>query len=180
MRPCYLDASALVKLVVDEKGSERLREYFESRPAFFTASLCFGEALGVLKVKYLYRSELDERAYSAACFTLVTDVLSQSARIKVEDLDFEDLAIYNDVNDTAKKHRLDFSDALQIVILRRGRFSCFGEPESAVLVTGDAGLAKATRAEGLLAWNVCEEEMPPGPEDPSPWGGAGTMEAPQD
>jgi uncharacterized protein with PIN domain len=46
VRVHYLDASALVKLLVDEPGSSRLKEYFDNPNVFRMTSLCFAEALG--------------------------------------------------------------------------------------------------------------------------------------
>ncbi len=51
----WLDASALLKLVLAEHGSEELRSVFQAAGCVYTTSLCFGEALGVLKVKRFYR-----------------------------------------------------------------------------------------------------------------------------
>jgi predicted nucleic acid-binding protein len=54
----YLDTSVLVKLLVKEDGSDVIEEYMskEYTSAFKTISLCFGEALGVLKLKYVGRN----------------------------------------------------------------------------------------------------------------------------
>ena len=52
----YLDASALIKLILDcqdeKPGREELRYHFnsESKP-FYTTSICFAETIGILKKK---------------------------------------------------------------------------------------------------------------------------------
>ena len=51
----WLDASALLKLVLAERGSEELRGVFQAAGCVYTTSVCFGEALGALKVKRFYR-----------------------------------------------------------------------------------------------------------------------------
>jgi predicted nucleic acid-binding protein len=47
----YLDASAIVKLLIEEAQSKILKEYFSRNSNFYTTSFCFIEALGVLKRK---------------------------------------------------------------------------------------------------------------------------------
>lgn len=49
----YFDASAAVKLVVPEPGSDNVRAHFNEHARFYMTSLCFAEALGVLKRKML-------------------------------------------------------------------------------------------------------------------------------
>lgn len=51
----YLDASAIVKLFLDEDGSDRVRRYFAAESNFNTRTLCFAEALTVLKSKHFSR-----------------------------------------------------------------------------------------------------------------------------
>ena len=52
----FLDASATVKLMIEEPYSERIRDYFRKGfhrgYKFFMTPFCFYEALGVLKGKY--------------------------------------------------------------------------------------------------------------------------------
>jgi predicted nucleic acid-binding protein len=45
----YLDASALIKLVVEEQDGYVIREFFHGNANFCTTSLCLAEALGRLK-----------------------------------------------------------------------------------------------------------------------------------
>ncbi len=47
----YLDASALIMLVVDEGDCDPIRRFFASNTNFWTTPLCLAEALGVLKRK---------------------------------------------------------------------------------------------------------------------------------
>jgi len=47
----FLDTSALVKLVVNEPDSDTLRRFVNAHSPRYTPSLCFAEALGVLKGK---------------------------------------------------------------------------------------------------------------------------------
>ena len=47
----YFDASAAVKLVMHELGSDNVRPHFAEHFRHYMTSLCFAEALGVLKCK---------------------------------------------------------------------------------------------------------------------------------
>ena len=47
----YFDASAAVKLVLDEQGFQNVRSHFAGHFRHYMTSLCFAEALGVLKRK---------------------------------------------------------------------------------------------------------------------------------
>src|SRR5713101_7436491 len=50
-QPCFLDASALVKMLLRESGSTRLADFLRGKEPYYTTSLCFGEGLGVLERK---------------------------------------------------------------------------------------------------------------------------------
>ena len=65
----YLDASAAVKLVLREPGFGNLRKYLHLRGSRMT-TLCFAEALGVLKRKWLHHQLSDEQ-YLGRCYLLV-------------------------------------------------------------------------------------------------------------
>ena len=53
LQPGFLDASAAVKLVVNEDGSDRLLKSFNPAGSFFITTFCLFEALGVLKRKWI-------------------------------------------------------------------------------------------------------------------------------
>ena len=80
-----LDASALVKLVVDEPGSKALA--LRPQPSVsYTTTLCFVEALGVLKAKRFFRNQsLSEEQYLAACEGLVA--LVRNCTVAIEEVD---------------------------------------------------------------------------------------------
>ena len=169
-RPCYLDASALVKLVVSEDGSADLRAFFDEWATFLSTSLCVGEALGALKCKYLDRKEITQKEYFEACFDIVAYIYMQQPRITIDDLDVGHFDVFHEVKDVASKYTLDFSDALQLVTIRRGAFHCFAGPKEPMLITADGDLADAARSEGMSVWEVCKE---PAPELTSHWGDRG-------
>jgi predicted nucleic acid-binding protein len=84
VRTHFLDTSAMIKLVVDEEGSAVIRGYQSIGSVFWTTSICFAEALGVLKVKYFYRKEISKEKYLASTYDLVSrlknnDIILQPA-----------------------------------------------------------------------------------------------------
>lgn len=117
----YLDASAIIKLLVKEGGSDTLEKYIKHHSNFRTTSLCLAEALGALKVKRFYKKEMDDEAYFAASEILLGQV--SSGEIEIEDIKISDRNIFHEVEQLSRKHSLDLSDGLQIYTLQKGFFS---------------------------------------------------------
>lgn len=157
VKPHYLDASALVKLVVDETDSQRLREFFRGNTNFHATSLCLGEALGVLKGKWA-RRDISDDVYYSATRRLVIDAWGK--RIGLDSVELLDPKMHSEIEAMAKKHSLDLSDALQLVTILKGRFSALGPNSAPVLITADKGLATAAAAEGIRAWNCSAGPAP--------------------
>jgi predicted nucleic acid-binding protein len=155
----YLDASALVKLVIDEGDHLNVRRHFNSTTNFAATSLCLGEALGVIKGKRFHKNPLiTEEQYFAATKRLVMD--ASGGRIEVDDINLFTLQSLISVEALAKKHHLDLSDALQLATILHGRYSPFGPHSSSVLITADRKLAKAAELESIRVWNCILTEAP--------------------
>jgi predicted nucleic acid-binding protein len=148
VRTQYLDASALVKLLVDERHSQELRAYLHDS-IVATTPLCFAETLGVLKNKWL-RKYLTQAQYLSAVDELI--VMIRDENLILEDIGFATSGVYTDVEHVAAQYSLDISDALQLVTLRHGFYGRPPEDSQADLVTADAKLAQAARAERLNVW----------------------------
>ena len=71
LRHTYLDASTAAKRVIDEPGPEHILKYFDSNSQFYMTSLCFAEALGVLKRK-ASKKQISRDEYFDACFDLMS------------------------------------------------------------------------------------------------------------
>jgi len=153
----YLDASALVKLVVNEGDGEAIRLLFRSRPSFCATSLCVMEALGVLKAKWCH-GHITEEEYHAAARQFVIDIWGK--RIEVDDIGLFNPEGLNAVQASAKKHSLDISDALQLETILRGKYSHLARGSASILITADESLAAAARAEGIRVWNCIKEPTP--------------------
>jgi predicted nucleic acid-binding protein len=151
----YLDASAAVKLVIAERGSDHLNAYFANRSGFFITSFCLFEALSVLKRK-MCKEEISREQYFDACYLLLSHL--RTKRIRIDDEPKVDsLQKFERAEKLAKLHRLDLSDALQLVGVKHGKFCKLAKESKTVLITADRSLAKAAKTEGLRVWN-CEEE----------------------
>ncbi|TAN43239.1 MAG: PIN domain-containing protein [Nitrospirae bacterium] len=154
---CF-DASALVKLHVDEIGSDVIRQYADTEPTKYTTPFCFFEALNVLKVKWLYRKEISKEEYHDASLKLTSWFSLISKRIR--DLDFIDPIVFVEVKKIAEQHSLDLSDAFQIVSVKKGFFSSLAHESKTILVTADEELANAARSEGIKVWYFLTEPRP--------------------
>ena len=156
----YLDASAIVKLLVKEPGSNALEQYLknEAFSRFLTTSLCFAEALGVLKVKHR-RKEIDRDQYLSAADELRAYVSEKI--IQLVDVAISDDSVFNEVEALVRRHdgSIDVSDALQLVALKKDFFARFPETKP-ILITADCLLAAAAKREGLKVWD-CLREQPP-------------------
>lgn len=158
IRTHYLDASAIVKLLVKEDGSERLNAYCDNHSNFRTTSLCVAEALGVLKVKHR-RNEIDQESYFAAS-EILAGWISTLGGLEIENISISDRSVFHEIEQLCKKHSLDLSDGLQIFTLKKGFLSGLRGDSEPILITADAALANAVRAEGGRVWNVLDEPEP--------------------
>lgn len=153
----YLDASALVKVVVDEGDHEAVRSFFIDNVNLGATSLCVMEALGVLKGKWTH-GRISDDTYFSATRQLVQYVYAK--KIEVEDIGLFSFHTLDAVQSRAKKHVLDLSDALQLETIIRGKYSHLGPNSSSVLITADSNLATAAAAEGVRVWNCIKEPRP--------------------
>jgi predicted nucleic acid-binding protein len=158
VRTHYLDASAIVKLFVDEENSETLRKYYNDHSTYSTTSLCFSEAIGVLKVKWLYRREITREKYLDA----INDLLASFAdeKIRIDEIEIKDRSVFKEVERLSECYTLDISDAFQIYTLKKGFFSVLTGDSKPILITGDENLADATRKEGFRVWDCMKEPAP--------------------
>jgi len=159
IRVFYLDASALVKLLTKEQGSEVLEQFMkkEAFSRFLTTSLCFAETLGVLKVKHK-RGDICREQYLAAADELRAYV---SENVRLVNVSISEDSVFSEVEALVHRHNaaIDISDALQLVALKKDYFARFPEAKP-ILITADGPLAAAARNEGLRAWD-CLREPPP-------------------
>lgn len=154
----YLDASALIKLLIDikeeEGGRESLRTYFNANTGFHTTSLCFAEAFGVLKVKYFYKKEIRQEEYLKAVENLIW------GKIEIDDVPIRQFEVFTEAKRLVSQYQIDLSDAMQIVTIMKGKYSVLCDRSKSILITADKLLAKAAREEGVRVWD-CLTELGP-------------------
>lgn len=159
-RAVCIDASAMIRYLVEEPGSSLVREFIDREPCRYMTPFCFYETLSVLKRKYL-KGELTRDAYDHECFRLAAWFGSRTLRA-VKDVELLSPEVLPRAQQIARDHNLDLSDAFQILSVRDGYFSRASGSSQTLLITADRALAEAARSEGLLVWN-CREEPAPKP-----------------
>lgn len=151
----YLDANCLVKLVIQENRSSELRtHFFQDGIVCATTTFCFYEALTVLKSKFVKKNRPDnisEEQYLAGCQELCALVEDQT--VQLEEIRFSDRDTFRESEQLATAHKIDLSDAFQLVTLKRGMFARLdaGRP---VLISEDTGILKAAQKEKLEAISI--------------------------
>lgn len=163
----YLDASALIKLVVDEDDGANIRKFFHSNVNFCTTSLCMAEALGRIKGMWIKgkadHAKLTMEEYLAATRNLLgnTHTLCKlHGKIEIDENILSDASTHLKVEQIARDNKLDLSDALQLYTIKHGKYSHMGPESASILITADAPLATAAGAMGIRAWNCSKESVP--------------------
>ena len=154
---CF-DASALVKVWLDEPDCGLVRHYFNTQsPTKYTTQFCYFETLSAMKRKWL-RQEITREAYLKAAFAMT--VWFQASSRKVKDLDLTHPPTFILAQKIVEQHNIDLSDAFQILSMREGYFAPLVNDSQTVLITADRNLANAAKAEGLKAWYCLEGSAP--------------------
>ncbi|WP_076418337.1 hypothetical protein [Colwellia sp. UCD-KL20] len=157
IRTHLLDASALVKLFIEEDGSKLLREYYDEYSVFWTTTPCLIEVLGILKCKYLYKSQLTKNKYLEISAEIMAYFRNKDILI-VED-EMTNLYLFNQVEIIVGKYSLDIIDAFQLVTLQNGFSSKLTGEAKTILITADGALEKAATLEGLRVWNCLKPNL---------------------
>ena len=150
----YLDASALVKLIVDEPGAKSLRKYFNSTPNACATLISFVEALGVLKRKWYCK--WDDPDYHNAVERLL--IMIYGGKPKVDNITLSDPSTFKSVSKIAEKYNIDFADALQLFAIMKGKYSPFTSGSKTRFISADRGLVRAARGEKINTWLCSRDE----------------------
>lgn len=143
----FLDASAIVKLVIDEKHSELVRNHFDDpRSWFFTTNFCFFESLTVLKREWC-KNKISTNKYRDCCRLLFAYI--KEHRIKIKEYPLEDLHDFGKLEELVDKCAIDISDALQLLSIKKTILSELAGESETTFITADGKLAKAAREEGV-------------------------------
>jgi predicted nucleic acid-binding protein len=153
---CYLDASALVRLVVEEPGANDVRQYFTSNSGACTTLVSFVEALGVLKRKW--QGNWHDSNYHKAVEDIL--ILVYGGKLDIDDTSLSNPAIFKEVAKFSKSHNLDFADALQLFAMKKGKYSPFTAGSRTRFVSADGDLVRSARSNKVLTWE-CSKDGPP-------------------
>ena len=152
----YLDASALVKLVVDEPGSESIHNFFNSTPNACVTLISFIESLGVLKRKW--KDNWDKPAYHKAVEDLL--IMIYGGKPEVDNMTLADPDTFKYVSQIAGQYNLDFADAFQLIAILKGKYAPFNLGSKTRFISADRGLVRAARDQGILTW-LCSKTAEP-------------------
>lgn len=157
-RANFFDASALVKVYVDEAGSADVRAYFQSEsPTKYTTPFCFYETLTALKVKWL-KGEITRAKYLDSAHTLT--VWFRASSRSINDIDISEYQTFEDARQLVERHNIDLSDAFQLLSVKTGYFSRMINDSQTLFITADVGLRKAAESEKLKVWYCMDGPAP--------------------
>jgi predicted nucleic acid-binding protein len=148
----FLDASVIVKLVIEEPGSEMVKGIL-GEGTCRTTQYCIYEAYGVIKRKW-EKEEIDNQKYFKAMYLLSAFI--RNKQIRIVDVFLEDISDFKEakriVEQSTNKNGkclIDLSDALQIISMKKGFYSLLEGESKPVLITADNDLGEVAKKEGL-------------------------------
>jgi predicted nucleic acid-binding protein len=155
----YLDASAIVKLYLDEEGSDYFRDYFNNHTNFCTVQMTFYEAMSVLKARLFNK---DKEKYRKSVEDLIISYWSkeQSRKIVIEEIELNNYKIYLEISEIIWRYNIDFADAIQIYAIVKGKYSHFALDSKSVLITADDKLEFAAEDNHIRVWNCRKSAQP--------------------
>jgi predicted nucleic acid-binding protein len=154
--PYYLDASAVVRLVVDEPGSKDLRKYFDATPNACIALVSFFEALGVMKRKW--QNKWGESDYHDAVKCLLQ--MMYGGKPEVDNMALADPFTFKSLRQIAEQQNLDFADAFQLFAILNGKYAPFASGSKTRFISADKDLVRAARSKGISTWNCSRDGEP--------------------
>ena len=150
----WLDTSALVKLFINEPGSKELNSEFNGKPGniFYSTDYCRYELFNVLKRKLVKDKSISHEEYLRHIFIISTYI--KMNKIRIDDKDHNTNIIWQETKVFVEKYGIDYTDAIQFTLLKRGFLNIFKGGESeAILITSDQNMIKAAKAEDMRFWN---------------------------
>lgn len=160
-RAHYLDASALVKLVADDRaeelGRDTLRKYYYGHPNMYATSYCVTEAFSAFKLKFL-RKQIAEIQYIKYVRDFIQNIIGENLR--TDEVPILSPVVFSEAERLIKTYNIDFLDCFQIVTILHGQFHVLGPNAQSILITADRKLADAARTEGAKVWECTSEPAP--------------------
>ncbi|MDP3260247.1 MAG: PIN domain-containing protein [Thermodesulfovibrionales bacterium] len=151
----YFDTSAIVKLFIDEEGSEYFKNYYINNCNYCCTEMTFYEAFNVLKAR-LFKGNTKEKYFKS-----VEDlaIMGWGGKLEIETIQMHDYSVFKEVNDIAIKYNIDVADAIQIYAIIKGKYSFFAADSKTVLITADERLERAGEDNKIRVWN-CKKNRP--------------------
>jgi predicted nucleic acid-binding protein len=156
MRPYFFDASAIAKLVINERGSDAVKALCRRPIVRRTTWLSLAEVYGIIKRRWR-KEKWEEGRYYRKLWDLqksIQEDIEIDGPVNLPNSKFRELKRIHDA------YHLDFSDALHLVLLRSGLYAHLAGKSKPVLVASDRRLLKAARKEGILTWNPEKDKLP--------------------
>lgn len=148
----FFDTSAIVKTLVPEPGSEKVKAIMDTSDPIFTSWVLIAEAMGVLKRLWI-KNKFTDSQYNGKVNLLFSYVKEKRFRVlDVKVLNGEaQLQTYPyDTFDIRKRHpMLDVADALQFAVIKNSFLYNLAAESKTQLVTADESLKIAADAEGF-------------------------------
>ncbi len=138
----FFDTSALVSRLLGEPGCEEVEMLLDAhRKAVFVSALSVVEVLADLTRRYR-EGVLSREAYADVCERFGGEL--RGSGFVVLDFKLED---FSAVSETARRHGLDYDDAMHFAVIRK-HLDVFGK-DAAQYVCGDEKFLRAARDEGF-------------------------------
>jgi len=156
-----LDTSAIVKLFLDEDGSDNVRAYYNSHTNFCCAEMTFYEAMNVLKSR-LFKGEKKDQYFENIKELRIMGWgwFTGKGKLEIETIQLNNVDVFKEVFDCAMKYDIDIADAIQIYAILRGKYSVLAGDSMTVLITADEKLEKAAMENNIRVWNCRKGNKP--------------------
>lgn len=156
----YLDTSALVKLFLDEEGSDNFRDYYNNHVNFCCTDMTFYEAMNVLKARLFNGSKKNQYFESIKKLKIMGWGVTKRGKLEIETIHINDFNVFKEVYEIAIKYDIDVADAIQIYAILKGKFSVLTGDSKTVLITADERLEEAAKGNSMKVWNCRKENKP--------------------
>jgi predicted nucleic acid-binding protein len=149
----FFDASALVKLFVDEPDSRKAKMLLSQAGFIHTSWILLAEALGVMKRKWL-KKDLTDHQYGRKVYSFFAHIREERfIPVDVGDSDgkaqLRSLFNFSAIDARRKYPYLDVADVIQFQAIRTGYLKYLVGESTPQLVTADRKLARAAESEGI-------------------------------
>lgn len=158
--PHYYDASVASKIFTREEGWEEVEQFVlgNHNHICWITEFVFYEILGVIKSKWKKGKKGDDY-YNRAVNKLFSWIEGDWFRLDSE-FSVRKSGHYLELREMVKKYNIDYSDGLQIISVKYGKYRNYTHYSCPVLVSADKDLLKAAVDYGVRTWHFGREEHP--------------------